>query len=1352
MAESFDLIVAADSENSRIDLRLMSTGGVQIAARTVDFRPLPLSKKQALFDLRSYLRLYVEKGQEEESVARTGVFLAEDILGREIFLKLWSPQSQRSLRVQLPRAKEEGNPLGAALTRIPWEIARPSPKHQTLGERNLLIRVVHEMDEPPTRPIDLGKDGSLRVLFVFAEARRSQPLSVRRERREIEHLFKSEIYPNRKIVVDFLTHGVTRERLREQVKNRSGYHVVHWSGHGHANLLELSGVRGLADHFSGEELVQLFAEAGGFLPQLVFLSACQSGDVQQVKNWQSFLSAARGDEPGTRGVAPWDGHPGRDIDIEVQPGYTGVAHALIQGGVPSVVAMRYAVGDEYARNLAIELYRALFAHTDPKSVPAALSLARKELLGGQRPDAARFDAADHATPVLYGAENPGLAWVNDRSPTLNTRDSRLHRIAELTIAGHPHFVGRSWELAELGSRFIGAARSHEARPVALVTGLGGMGKTALAAEVLDLWEQRFEWVLLYQAKPNALGFETTLRDIHLRLSSELGRYHEKVKKRPADAIYREADAHFNGAERIGRLTQNLVQALRDEPILLVLDNFESNLKPPVEPSPQDAEPRWICQDPDWDSCLALLANELVGSPSRILITCRHQLAALARDAAAHCLRVRLGPLPAGEAALYLREHAGLSRMLFGKDDAEKDLAERLLKASRFHPLLMDRLARLATGGPELRMQLTAALEAIETNHDATQLSELFNIERGSATELAYLEDALATSIDQLIRSASPEARQLLWMIAVANEPIKLALLLRVWSGEDGPRQKQLRELKELLEMMPLLPQEVQAEAPAVPPELRVAIDALPPKITPRPDPTLILAYIIDVGLATQESTELDGTNPYITCHEVVRERISAWMAEQHLEYHTDLTAKDVWLSYAQSLEEEFQTTQHEDISAALDAGRRALFYYAEAEAWVEFGDLSSEVVTRTEDPNFISALVPYLYTATIKVQGGRLRWKALSNLADALRNGGRQVDSLWVYQQAVTQAQEEAEQEIGTPQTWADVAMMKGNWAGALGMVGDLDASQKQRLESAEAHKKAGSPAVCIISSELEALRIDVMKGRSIQAIPKIESRLALVEAWWKRHKAGQSVPEAPEPEFLARALLGAQNIAGEAYSALENWDKALWQTEAALETVQELDRSADEVAGARMNRAIALSRLGRLSDAQTEMEFCLETFSNSSYHQARVLSSLADLYAEQGDFPQAVLLARRALAAMEASSDPIERALSHNNLACYLEKRRLGTDWDESARHHLAALAYRLAGGLLQDSTYSRRSYLTRIRRIRANGQAFVPLLLAELLAYPAFRPLEEWLHDRGEDLKELQSRVDQFLASVLEGASRGE
>lgn len=335
-------------------------------------------------------------------------------------------------------------------------------------------------------------------------------------------MFEKEIYPQRRIVAHFLTHGVTRERLVAQIQENGGYHIVHWSGHGNLNLLELAKAGGASDHLSGDQLLDLFTHAGGFLPRLFFLSACHSGDILRVKDWNDFMAVAQGQEPGTKDADT------KKLDLKEQPGFTGTAHALLQGGVPSVVAMRYAVGDDYARELAIEFYRALLAHAQPKNAAAALTLARQAMLGAKQHDRARFAICDHATPVLYGAEQPGLPLARGRSPDLNPRNPRLHSITELTTAGHEHFVGRTWELAGLGAEFIGSKAGAEVKPVAVITGLGGMGKTALVAEALSLWETRFEWVLLYQAKPNALGFEATLRDIHLKLMGELKLYHDHV--------------------------------------------------------------------------------------------------------------------------------------------------------------------------------------------------------------------------------------------------------------------------------------------------------------------------------------------------------------------------------------------------------------------------------------------------------------------------------------------------------------------------------------------------------------------------------------------------------------------------------------------------------------------------------------------------------------------------------------------------------------------------------------------------------------------------------------------------------
>lgn len=1284
MPTHFDLTITADYPSCVAELTLRDAAGVQLAYKRADFTKISVSHRQGLFDLCNYLRLYVEEGRQSAAVAEIGVCIAEEVLGPEIFTKLWASQTQRTLRIQLPGADDTENHLAAALARVPWEIARPNPDAQPLAERNLLIRVVHDIQVPASAPIELAEGEALRVLFVFAEARGSRPLGARKERRELRRLFEKEIYPKHHVVAHYLTHGVTRERLAAQIQENGGYHVVHWSGHGNRNLLELCKPDGTSDHLCGQELLDLFNDAGGFLPRLFFLSACHSGDILPIKDMNDLFARVEGKEPGAKEA------DARDLDLAVQPGYTGTAHALLQGGVPSVVAMRYAVGDDYAREVAVEFYRALLAHAQPKNVAAALTMARQAMLDGGRHDSARFAVCDHATPVLFGAEQPGLTLAKGGSPGLNPRNPRLHQIAELTTADHEHFVGRTWELVGLGARFIGSSSGEEVKPVAVIIGLGGMGKTALSSEALALWESRFEWVLLYQAKPNAQGFDATLRDIHIKLFGELKRYHDHVRGNPADAIYRDASPEFTGPARLERLTRNLLRALKGEPILLVLDNFETNLK--------DADPVTLlsaCLDPAWDDCLALLARELPGFPSRVLITCRRPIAALA-GGAVHT--VQLGPLPSEEAALYLKEQPTLSRMVFGGDVAEKELACRLLNASRFHPLLMDRLTRLAAGAA-LRPQLMEALDALERTNDFAQLPALFATTPGDAKELAYLDDALASSLDRLIRGVSADARRLLWIIAVANQPEALGLVESVWGGESH-EQEQLRQI-----LAPLL------------------------------------AQLVSVGLVTEQRDAPEDDNPNLSCHELVRERIRAWMAQQPQD-RSGSTENAIRLAYAERLEAVFDAFQHQDMSAALGAGSRALVYCVEAGAWDRLGGFASALVTSMRDPRLLEALVPHLQTAAEFAPGGEPRWSCLCYLADALKGSGRPDSSLPFYEQAATQARAVAEAgSEGSRRAWADLAAISGNWASALMRIGELDAARQRQFDSAEAATKAGRPALHVIGSELEVLRIDILQGGVTTALPEVEVRLAQVGAWWQLHRVGQSVPEAPDAEFLVRTLICALDIARQAHFVSEDWPSALRNIDAALEVKRAIERPAEDIGRDRMNRANVLARLSRFGEAKAEMEDCLTLFENDPASKAKVLGSLADLFDEQGDIAQAIILQRRALALCEQLPDPADRAISHNNLANYLDRSSTSSALAESTRHRLATLLYRVVAGLGQSLQTSQHNYAVSFRRAQAAGTAPVIPCVTELLADPAFAPLDEWLRQREADVGELQSKVDQFL-----------
>jgi tetratricopeptide (TPR) repeat protein len=565
----------------------------------------------------------------------------------------------------------------------------------------------------------------------------------------------------------------------------------------------------------------------------------------------------------------------------------------------------------------------------------------------------------------------------------------------------------------------------------------------------------------------------------------------------------------------------------------------------------------------------------------------------------------------------------------------------------------------------------------------------------------------------------------------------------------------------------------------------------------------LLAQLVSVGLVTEQREEPDDANPNLTCHELVRERIHAWM-EQHPDEAGSAPASGAvvgappttgavssqtkppvttspaeptgegadWqrpgrarsplpvesvraaenairLAYAERLEAEFKALMHQNMTAALQAGSRALVYCVQAGAWDRLGGFASRLVTSTRDPRLLEALIPHLQTAAESAPEGEPRWSCLSYLADSLRQSGRPDASLPFFEQAAAQARAVAEAGgDGSRQAWKDLAWISGNWANALREVGDLDAARQRQLAAAEADKKAGNPTINVIGSELEALRIDIEQGKAAAALPEVEARLAQVEAWWQQHRSGQPVPEAPDAEFLARALISALDIAMNAHVAREDWPSALRRIDDMLGVRRALKRPEEEIAGDRMNRANVLGRLRRFGEAKAELEACLTRFENYPTESARTLGSLAILFEEQGDMAQAIIQQRRALALCEQLPDPADRASSHNNLANYLERSGTPSALAESARHRLAALLYRLVAGLGQELQSSLRNYVLRFRRAHAAGTVLAVPRVTALLADPAFAPLEQWLRQRQVPLDQLQAAVDQYLDQARQAA----
>ncbi len=234
-------------------------------------------------------------------------------------------------------------------------------------------------------------------------------------------------------------------------------------------------------------------------------------------------------------------------------------------------------------------------------------------------------------------------------------------------------------------------------------------------------------------------------------------------------------------------------------------------------------------------------------------------------------------------------------------------------------------------------------------------------------------------------------------------------------------------------------------------------------------------------------------------------------------------------------------------------------------------------------------------------------------------------------------------------------------------------------------------------------------------------------------------------PRSWPRALISALDVAQQAHFAQEDWPAALCRIDATLAVERALQRPPEDIAETRMNRANVLVQMpGRFDEARAELEACLALFQNDPARRARALSSLADLFDEQADIAQAITQERRALALLAQLPDPADRAISHNNLASYLERCGSASALAESPRHRLAALVYWLVSDLGQDLQTALHNYAVHTRRARAAGSVATIPRVADLLADPAFAPLAQWVRQRQVDLDDLQAAVDQLLEQI--------
>jgi len=291
--------------------------------------------------------------------------------GMDLFRSLFVGDVRRLYDVA--RSERRDRPLDLVLTSnipwlaaLPWEFAFDPNRRKYLATeelhfiRNVLTPVPAARPEP--------RAGKLRMLVVIAQPLGTQELSTEEETERIRESFKTLLEAGL-VDLEVLSDGTPpslHRRLEHEARRGESFDVVHFIGHGlydeeaHEGTLLFVDLEGRQKRVTVQTLREILAGRG---VQLVFLNACDT---------------ARDDR--------------RTLN-------RGVAQALVEAGLPAVVANQYKVLDPSAVAFAEHFYLSL-------AQGAALGEAAREARIAVNYSEDR-EAIDWAVPVIY-ARDPGF--------------------------------------------------------------------------------------------------------------------------------------------------------------------------------------------------------------------------------------------------------------------------------------------------------------------------------------------------------------------------------------------------------------------------------------------------------------------------------------------------------------------------------------------------------------------------------------------------------------------------------------------------------------------------------------------------------------------------------------------------------------------------------------------------------------------------------------------------------------------------------------------------------------------------------------------------------------------------------
>ncbi|CAN96869.1 hypothetical protein sce6700 [Sorangium cellulosum So ce56] len=581
----------------------------------------------------------------------------------------------------------------APLARLPWELLHRAGF--LCAHPHRLLTPVRRLASVAARPAAVAQNRPLRVLFMATSPEPVRPV-LDFEREEARILDATRTQPIELLVEESGTLRGLKERLRDV--GAEHFDVVHLSGHaGHEGdrpCFYFEDDRGDVHPVFADDLARAFETAW---PRLVFLSGCRTG--------------------------------GTTADREDLP---SLCEALVRAGAPAVLGWALPVGDAAATLAAEALYDRLGSGA---RVDEAVAAARRKLFEERSAHWPLLRLYADATPLgalVTPKQTPGRAKLRTRE----ARSELIEANAQMEVCSRSAFVGRRRSIQRC-LRVLQSRQGDEGHAEGvLLHGLGGLGKSSLAARLLDRMPGHQRVVCV--GKLDELQLLRALYD----------RYPEVTARMNSDLPLK------------ARIRSALEGPLEQAPALFIFDDFERNLDLANLAAGPHADALDVLQ-------AVVQAIRETCSESRMIVTSRFAFALQAAS--------QSGPFLAPEALESMRG---------------ADLRKKLAQLSHLGGESLDnagvkaRAVEIAGGNPRLLERLNRVVGSA----DVDLLSILAKM---AAVTEEFREEIF---LDWLVRQQAAACQRMLAQLAVVRLPVDRAAVDAIVEGEVEPHLARAGEL------------------------------------------------------------------------------------------------------------------------------------------------------------------------------------------------------------------------------------------------------------------------------------------------------------------------------------------------------------------------------------------------------------------------------------------------------------------------------------------------------------------------------------------------------------------------------